>query len=125
MWQADRWLGGSIDKLTMLPYMEYLKVFKVFDLGTEPANLPITLSIAAIFMVLSLLFIVGLVVAYLFSIGSAGNTLIYTILRKRVDGANLLEVEDEEDIPDPVVQDAPPSQAAGTPNAVETKEKTQ
>lgn len=124
MWQADRWLGGSIDKLTTLPYMEYLKVFKVFDIGSEPTNLPITLNIAAIFMVLSLLLIAGLVVAYLFSIASAGNILIYTILRKRIDGANLLEVE-EEDILDPVVPDAPPSQAAGTPNAVETEEKTQ
>lgn len=125
MWQADRWLGGSIDKLTTLPYIEYLKVFKVFDIGAEPTNLPITLNITAIFMTLSLLLIVGLVVAYLFSIASAGNTLIYTILRKRVDGANLLEVEDEENIPDPVVPDAPPSQTAGTSNAVETEEKTQ
>ena len=80
MWQADRWLGGSIDKLAALPYMEY---FKVFGIGPEPTNLPITLNIAAIFMTFSLLFIVGLVIAYLFSIASAGNTLIYTILRRR------------------------------------------
>ena len=120
MWQTDRWLGGSIDKLTMLPYMKYLKVFKVFDVGPEPANMPITLDIAAIFMTLSLLFIVGLVIAYLFSIASVGNTLIYTILRKRIDGQNLLEVEEEEDIPD-----APPSQTALDPNVVETEEKTQ
>ena len=106
MWQADRWLGGSIDKLTALPYMEYLKVFKVLNVGPEPTNLPITLNIASIFMTLSLLFIVGLVVAYLFSIASAGNTLIYTILRKQVDGENLLEVE-EEDISDLVVPEPP------------------
>lgn len=123
MWQADQWLGGSIDKLTALPYMEYLKVFKVFNIGTEPTNLPITLNIAAIFMTLSLLFIAGLVVAYLFSIGSAGNTLIYTILRKRVDGDNLLEAEDEADIPDSVAPNAPSPQTTLNSNAVETEKK--
>lgn len=106
MWQADQWLGGSIDKLAMLPYMEH---FKVFDIGLEPTNLPITLTIAAIFMTFSLLFIAGLVIAYLFSIASAGNTLIYTILRRRVDGESLLEVEDEGDVSAPVVPEAPPS----------------
>ncbi len=123
MWQADRWLGGSIDKFAALPYMDSFKIFKVFDIVPEPTNLPITLNIAAIFMTLSLLFIVGLIIAYLLSIASTGNTLIYTILRRRVDGENLLEVED--DIPDPVVPDALPSQAALNSNAVKTEEKTQ
>ena len=122
MWQADRWLGGSVDKLAALPYMEH---FKVFDIGTESSNLPITLDIAAIFMTFSLLFIAGLVVAYLFSIASAGNTLIYTILRRRVDGVNLLEVADKEDISDPDAPDVPPSQTALNPNVIETEEKTQ
>ena len=120
MWQADRWLGGSIDKLAALPYMEH---FKVFDIGSEPTNLPITLTIAAIFMTFSLLFIVGLVIAYLFSIASAGNTLIYTILRRRVDGENLLEVEEEVDVSAPVVPEAPPSEAALNPDTTEDEEK--
>ena len=107
MWQADRWLGGSIDRLAALPYMEH---FKVFDISSEAINLPITLNITAIFMTLSLLFIAGLVIAYLFSIASSGNTLIYTILRRRVDGENLLEVEDEEDVSVPVAPEAPPSE---------------
>ena len=106
MWQADRWLGGSIAKLAALPYMEY---FKVFDIGSEAINSPITLTIAAIFMTFSLLFIAGLVIGYLFSIASAGNTLIYTILRRRVDGENLLEDEEEEDISNLVAPEAPPS----------------
>ena len=122
MWQADRWLGGSIDKLAVLPYMEH---FKVFDIGSEPTNLPITLTIAAIFMMFSLLFIAGLVIAYLFSIASAGNTLIYTILRRRVDGENLLEVEDEADVSAPVVPEAPPSEAALNPDTTEGEEKTE
>ena len=122
MWQTDRWLGGSIDKLAALPYMEH---FKVFDIGPEPTNLPITLNIAAIFMTFSLLFIAGLVIAYLFSIASAGNTLIYTILRRRVDGENLLEVEDEADVSAPVAPVASPSEAALNPDTTETEEKTQ
>ena len=122
MWQTDRWLGGSINKLAALPYMEH---FKVFDIGPEPTNLPITLNIAAIFMTFSLLFIAGLIIAYLFSIASAGNTLIYTILRRRVDGGNLLEVEDEAEVSDPVVPEIPPSEAALNPDTTETEEKTQ
>ena len=120
MWQTDRWLGGSIDKLNTLPYMEH---FKVFDIGPEPANLPVTLNIAAIFMTLSLLFIIGLVIAYLFSIASTGNTLIYTILRRRVDGVNLLEVEEETEASNPVASEAPPSEEPINPNAIETEEK--
>ena len=122
MWQTDQWLGGSIDKLAALPYMEHLKVFGV---GLEPANLPITLNIAAIFMTFSLLFIVGLVVGYLFSIASAGNTLIYTILRRRVDGGNLLEVEDEVEVSDPVAPEAPPSEDTSNPDTTGTEEKVE
>jgi hypothetical protein len=109
MWQTDRWLGGSIDKLATLPYIDRLNVFKVFEIGTEPAHIPFTLSITAIFMTLSVLFIAGLIIAYLFSIASVGNTLIYTILRRRVDGENLLE--DEEEVSDPIAAELPVSQA--------------
>ncbi len=97
MGQADKWLGGLIGRLAGLPYIEGVKVF---DLA-EPTNLPIALKIASIFIMLSLLGIIGLIIAYLLSIASAGNTLIYTMLRRRVDGENLLEVEEKEDIPTP------------------------
>lgn len=125
MWQTDQWLGGLIDKLGVLLYIDHLKVLEVFDIGVEPANFPMTLNIAAIFVTLTLLFIVGLIMAYLFSIASVGNTLIYTILRTRVDGANLLEIEDEEDALDSVASEASVSQAAVNPNAIEAEEKTQ
>ena len=120
MSQADRWLGGSIDKLAALPYMEH---FKVFGIGSEAINLPITLTIAAIFMTFSLLFIAGLVIAYLFSTASAGNTLIYTLLRRRIDGENLLEVEDDEDVSDPVASEAPPSEEVLNSDTTGTEEK--
>ena len=66
MRQADRWLGGSIDKLTALPYVNYFKALGVFNVGVEPINFSMPLNITAIFMTLTLLFIIGLIVAYLF-----------------------------------------------------------
>lgn len=111
MGQTDKWLGGLVGKLAELPYIETVKVFNL----AEPANLPIVLKIASIFMMLSLLGIIGLIIAYLLSIASAGNTLIYTILRRRVDGENLLEVEEEkEEIPTPPTT---PNQGESQPEA--------
>ena len=111
MGQTDKWLGGLVGKLAELPYIETVKVFNL----AEPANLPIVLKIASIFMMLSLLSIIGLIIAYLLSIASAGNTLIYTILRRRVDGENLLEVEEEkEEIPTPPTT---PNQSESQPEA--------
>ena len=54
-------------------------------------------TLTSVFITLSLMFVIALILAYLFSIASVGNTIIYTILRKRSDGENLLEVEEEED----------------------------
>ena len=125
MWRTDQWLGGSISKLAALPYMERFEIFNVFDIGTEPTNPAVTLDIAAIFMTLSLLFITGLIIAYLFSIASVGNTIIYTILRRRVDGQNLLEVEDEEGISDPVTTEVALSQTDSNPDTTGTEEKVQ
>ncbi len=112
MGHANQWLGGWIQKLVaLLPVSQFL----VLD-WTEPANSPITLKIASIFMTLSLLFIAGLVIAYLLSIASVGNTLIYTIVRKRIDGENLLEVEEEEkdNISEPVAPEQTLSQEEST-----------
>jgi len=97
MGQANQWLGGWIAKLAELPYVDKFKIFQVFDTVADPANGPIMLKITAVFMTLSLLFIAGLVIAYLLSMASAGNTLIYTILRRRADGENLLEVKEEDE----------------------------
>ena len=45
-------------------------------------------------MAISILSTLALVAAYILSIASAGNTVIYSILRKRTDNENLLENED-------------------------------
>lgn len=113
MGQADKWLGGLIDKLAELPYIEAVKVFHL----AEPANLPIVLKIASVFIALSLLGIMGLIIAYLLSIASAGNTLIYTMLRRRVDGEDLLDVE-EENVDTPTPPETP-SQGESQPEAAQ------
>ena len=54
-----------------------------------PAGLEALTPITAIFLLLTSIMIIALVLAYLFSIASAGNTIIYTILRKKIDGHDL------------------------------------
>ncbi|MCY3744079.1 MAG: hypothetical protein OXH00_23955 [Candidatus Poribacteria bacterium] len=86
---ANLWLGGAIEKLAMLPYVNSLGVFNIGMAMKEPSTFMTTVT--AIFLTTTLLMGAGLVIAHLFSIASAGNTVIYTILRKKIDGHNLLE----------------------------------
>ena len=88
MHQANLWLGGAVEKIATLPY---IGDFGVFSTSTSPAVSTLTATVGAIFLTMTLLMGAGLVIAYLFSIASAGNTVIYTLLRKRIDGQNLLE----------------------------------
>jgi hypothetical protein len=101
MGYANLWLGGTVEKLATLPYINN---FGVFDIGTT-AQMPtltgiaaVTTPVTSIFLTITLLISAGLVIAYLFSIASAGNTVIYTIVRKKIDGQNLLVPPDAEPI---------------------------
>ena len=86
---ANLWLGGAIEKLAMLPYANSFGVFNIGMAMKETSTF--TTTVTAIFFTITLLMGIGLVIAYLFSIASAGNTVVYTILRKRIDGQNLLD----------------------------------
>ena len=117
MGHADAWLGGALAKLTTLPYIESLSVFDTIT----PANLTTdgvsgfelyAIKVSSIFTTFSLLFIAGLIIAYLLSIASTGNTLIYVVLRRRVDGTNLLGVAEEEEALPPDTSDSSTSQEA-------------
>ena len=97
MGYANSWLGGAVGKLATLPYINN---FGVFDINTD-TQMPtltgiatVTTPVTSIFLTITLLMGVGLIIAYLFSIASAGNTVIYTIVRKKVDGQNLLVTPD-------------------------------
>ena len=93
MGYANLWLGGAVEKITALPYVNSLGVFDT-GIGNQVPTLTgiaaVTTPVTAIFLTITLLMITGLVIAYLFSIASAGNTVIYTIVRKKLDGQDLL-----------------------------------
>ena len=91
---ANLWLGGAIEKLAALPYVNSFGVFNIGIAMKEPSAFMTTVT--AIFLTITLLMGAGLVVAHLFSIASAGNTIVYTILRKKIDGHNLLEPFNED-----------------------------
>ena len=88
MSHANRWLGGAIEKLAVLPYINVPGVFNISSSTQETAAFAAT--VPAIFLTITILMGAALVVAHLFSIASAGNTVIYTVLRKKIDGQNLL-----------------------------------
>lgn len=80
-------LGGSVKPLAK-------EVLMVETASADPGTL---LTIASIFTLIAVLFIAFLIVSYLFSIMSCGNTIIYTVLRYKIDDENLLEEEEEEE----------------------------
>ena len=93
---ANLWLGGAIEKLAMLPYVNSFGVFNIGMAMKEASAFATTVT--AIFLTLTILMVFGLVIAYLFSIASAGNTIVYLVLRKKIDGHNLLERFNEDEI---------------------------
>lgn len=99
MGYANVWLGGAVEKIATLPYINTLGVFDTAtseQMPTLTGITAVTTPVTAIFLTIMLLMGAGLVIAYLFSIASAGNTVIYTIVRKKLDGQNLLEPLDAE-----------------------------
>ena len=93
MGYTNLWLGGTVEKIATLPYINNLGVFNTGtsdQMPTLTGIAAVTTPVTAIFLTITLLMSVGLVIAYLFSIASAGNTVIYTIVRKKLDGQNLL-----------------------------------
>ncbi len=100
MGNANKWLGDCMDEISALPILGNLGVFDTIAFSNvSTAQLSafesFFMTLTSVFITLTLMFVMALVVAYLFSIASVGNTIIYAILRKRSDGENLLEVEDE------------------------------
>ena len=122
MGNANKWLGKLMNEIAALPLLRNLGVFDtIARSNTSSAQLStfdgFFMTLTSVFITLSLLFVVGLILAYLFSIASVGNTIIYAILRRRSDSENLLEVEEEEDsFPD----DGRPQEKEATKEPVET-----
>lgn len=88
---ANKWLGGTLQKLVGPFSLDNTTIFGLNTTFPLPeADIPTT--ICAVFITFTLIYIVGGIVAYLFSLESVGTTLIYTILRRRIDGQNLIQV---------------------------------
>lgn len=88
---ANNWLGGTLQKLVGLLSLDSTMIFGINITFPLPTATILT-TICAIFIILTLICIVGGIVAYLFSLASVGTTIIYTILRRRIDGENLIQV---------------------------------
>ena len=88
---ANKWLGGTLQKFAGHLSMENTTIFGLNTSFPLPAS-TFSTTICAVFITFTLICIVGGIVAYLFSIASVGTTLIYTLLRHRIDGQNLLQL---------------------------------
>jgi hypothetical protein len=86
---ANKWLGETLQKFTSLFFQDNSIIFGINT--SQLSTITFSTTICAILITLTLICIAGGVVAYLFSLASVGTTLIYTILRKHIDGQNLLE----------------------------------
>ncbi|MGB9595391.1 MAG: hypothetical protein ACPL7B_03840 [Candidatus Poribacteria bacterium] len=62
---------------------------------TTDISMPWTLDLSTFFMFVSFIIIVGTIVSYPMSVLSCGNTIIYTILRKKIDNEDMLESKQE------------------------------
>ncbi len=88
---ADEWLGGTLQKFTLLLFQDDVVIFG-FDNTAQLPVATISTTICAILLTLSLICIAGGIVAYLFSLASVGTTLIYIVIRRHIDGQNLIEI---------------------------------
>ncbi len=88
---ANTWLGGILQKLVGYFSTENTTIFGINTTFSLPTA-TFSTTICAVFITFTLICIVGGIVAYLFSIASVGTTVIYTILRYRIDGQDLLQL---------------------------------
>ena len=99
---ANSWLGGALHKISGLFSLDGTTILGINTTFQQPSA-TFSTTICAIFLTLTILCIVAGVVAFLFSLASVGTTLIYTILRQRIDGQNLVQLvgPDGQELPSP------------------------
>ncbi|MCG9126630.1 hypothetical protein JT359_03410 [Candidatus Poribacteria bacterium] len=86
---ANIWLGESLQILSSFFYSD-VNTFLGISISQEPI-LTASATISGLLITFTVIGIVGIIIAYLFSIASVGTTVIYTIIRKRIDGLDLIE----------------------------------
>ena len=99
---ANNWLGGTLNKISGLFSLNDTTIFGI-NTTFQQSSATFSTTICAIFLTLTLICIVAGVIAFLFSIASVGTTIIYTILRQRIDGHNLVQLvgPDGQELPSP------------------------
>lgn len=101
---ALKWLSNSVQKIAGIFFEDGIP-FLVSDISLPLINsYPTTIS--AIFITITLIFVIGSVAAYLFSLASVGTTIIYSIVRKHVEGDNVLEKTETTELEDPQPQES-------------------
>lgn len=100
---ANKWLGGTLQKTAGLFSLEDTSIMGI-NTTFQQQSVTFSTIICAIFLTLTLIFVVCGIVAFLFSLASVGTTLIYAILRRRLDGQNLIQLvgADGEGLPSPM-----------------------
>jgi hypothetical protein len=91
------WLRGAYPGAC--PPLAWLSASGVESFFVSPGvtlPLPWAQAVAATFLSLGLLVILGVIWAYILNVNTVGQTIIYTILRKKKDDENLLEMYDDE-----------------------------
>ena len=83
---VNKWLGGIIQKISGIFLSDDGAFF-----NTELPDMSFSTTICAIFLAFMLISLFGGILGYLFSLVSVGSTLIYVILRKYVDGENIIQ----------------------------------
>ncbi len=89
---VNKWLGGIIERISGI-FLSDDGAFLGINFGlnnTELPDLSFSTTICAIFLAFMLISLFGGFLGYLFSLASVGTTLIYVILKKHVDGENII-----------------------------------
>ncbi|MCY4402760.1 MAG: hypothetical protein OXD54_09320 [Candidatus Poribacteria bacterium] len=88
---ANEWLGGGLQKVIGFLFRDDAVLFG-FDNTSQLPVPTISTVICVILLTVTLIGLASGVVAYLFSLASVGTTLIYVVIRKRLDENNLIEI---------------------------------
>ncbi len=83
---VNKWLGGIIGRISGIFLSDDGAFF-----NTELPDVSFSTTICAIFLAIMLISLFGGILGYLFSLASVGTTLIYVILKKHVDGENIIK----------------------------------
>ncbi|MBI5778883.1 MAG: hypothetical protein HZA49_05450 [Planctomycetes bacterium] len=97
---------------------DILAMTGLHNCGQIPASAPITYNIAAYVIMVWLVLIIGMLLAYVVSYCFSAHTIIYLLMRKKVDDIEMTELYEEEPAGDlAAVPEAPKADNPATPSS--------